>query len=52
LKMGAIADLIVLTKETNDFVLEDSYGKKEITNERLRPVMIMKGGHVVHQRNR
>jgi len=49
LKTGAIADLVVLTKETDDFVIEDSYGKKENTNQILKPIMIMKGGHVVHR---
>src|SRR5208282_883921 len=44
LKVGAIADIVLLTKETGDFELEDSYGKKENTNQRLQPIMIMKGG--------
>lgn len=47
LKTGAIADLVVLTKEIGDFVLEDSYGKKENTNQKLNPIMIMKGGRIV-----
>jgi dihydroorotase len=51
LKMGAIADLVVLTKETGDFVLEDSYGKKENTNQKLKPTMVMKGGRVIYRRN-
>jgi dihydroorotase len=51
LKVGAIADLVVLTKEVGDFALEDSYGKKENTNQRLNPIMVMKSGHVVRPRN-
>jgi len=50
LKVGAIADIVLLTKETGDFELEDSYGKKENTNLRLQPIMIMKGGQIIHQR--
>ena len=50
LKVGAIADIVLLTKETGDFELEDSYGKKENTNQRLQPIMIMKGGQIIHQR--
>ena len=51
LKMGAIADLVVLTKETGDFVLEDSYSRKESTNQKLTPTMVMKGGHVIYRRS-
>ena len=51
LKVGAMADLVVLTKEVGDFALEDSYGKKENTNQRLNPIMVMKSGHVVRPRN-
>jgi len=51
LKMGAIADLVVLAEETGDFVLEDSYGKTENTNKRLKPIMVMKGGHIIHRHN-
>jgi len=51
LRTGANADLVVLREESGNFVLEDSYGRKENTNHRLNPIMIMKGGHVVHRHN-
>jgi len=49
LKTGAIADLLILTQETGNFALEDSYGRKENANHRLKPVMIMKGGQIVQR---
>ncbi len=51
LRTGANADLVVLREESGNFVLEDSYGRKENTNHRLNPTMIMKRGHVVHRHN-
>jgi len=51
LRTGANADLVVLREESGNFVLEDSYGRKENTNHRLNPTMIMKRGHVIHRHN-
>lgn len=51
LKAGAIADVVVLSDEKGDFVLEDSYGKKEKADQRLSPIVVMKGGQVVQRRN-
>jgi len=52
LKAGAIADLVVLTNENGDFTLEDSYGKIERVNRKLKPIIIMKGGKIVQRQNK
>ena len=51
LKVGAIADLVMLTERTEDFMFEDCSGKKENTNYRLQPSMVMKHGHPIYRNN-
>jgi dihydroorotase len=49
-KTGAFADILVVELERGEFPLVDSYGNKESAKERLKLLMVMKGGKVHHNR--
>ncbi len=49
-RVGAFADLVLVELERGEFLLEDSYKKKETAKERMRPLMVMKGGKVRYDR--
>ena len=45
-RAGAFADLVLVGLERGEFLFEDSYKNKETAKERMRPLMVMKGGKV------
>ncbi len=49
-KAGAFADLVLVELERGEFLFEDSYKNKETAKERMRPLMVMKGGKVRYDR--
>ncbi len=49
-RAGAFADLVLVELERGEFLFEDSYKNKETAKERLRPLMVMKGGKVRYDR--
>lgn len=49
-RTGAFADLVLVELERGEFLFEDSYKNKETAKERMRPLMVMKGGKVRYDR--
>lgn len=49
-RAGAFADLVLVELERGEFLFEDSYKNKETAKERMRPLMVMKGGKVRYDR--
>lgn len=49
-RVGAFADLVLVELERGEFLFEDSYKNKETAKERMRPLMVMKGGKVRYDR--
>ncbi|MBI3023036.1 MAG: amidohydrolase family protein, partial [Thaumarchaeota archaeon] len=49
-RVGAFADLVLIELERGEFLFEDSYKNKETAKERMRPLMVMKGGKVRYDR--
>jgi dihydroorotase len=46
LRVGAYGDLVVLDREEGEFILEDCHAKKEVAKQKLRVMMVVKGGKV------